>query len=39
VIAKEKIQEYMQVATEAKLRFLEELNLLKSQISKRNKIK
>lgn len=33
VIAKEKIREYMQVPTEAKLRLLEELLLLKSHIS------
>ncbi|MFW9915705.1 MAG: hypothetical protein ACFFGZ_08840 [Candidatus Thorarchaeota archaeon] len=37
VVAKEKIREYMRVPTEAKLRLLEELILLKSQIDKRNK--
>lgn len=39
VIAKEKIREYMQVPVEAKLRFLEELLLLKSQINTRKKEK
>ena len=36
VVAKEKIREYKRVPTEVKLRFLEELILLKSQIGKRN---